>query len=112
MTLEQIKAIKCAYLDLSGSYGAFISENYYDHDWQSHKFSMDMLEEEFPFLLDEKDPPVSHPKVQKIIYTLAEEVNADGETMEYILRELNLAHQVYKQLSTDENITKTLDNSK
>lgn len=107
-----MKVIKCAYLDLVGSYEAYISDNLYNHDWQSHKFSIDDLEKEFPILLDHKDPPVSHPKVQKIIYTLAEEVNADGETMEYILRELNLAHQVYKQLSTDENITKTLDKSK
>lgn len=48
LTHKQKQAIKCAYLDLVGSY-----QNRQDHDWKAHLLSMDDLQSEFPDILNE-----------------------------------------------------------
>ena len=52
MTPEQILAIKCAYLDLLGSYEAKERMDIQSHDWKSHLETIWQMREMFDCLKD------------------------------------------------------------
>lgn len=50
LTEEQVRAIKCAFMDLRGSYHAYETLDMQGHDWKGHKESIKDLMDEFDFL--------------------------------------------------------------
>ena len=54
MTIEQITAVKCAYLDLKGSLEALYNRDFDSHDWDAHEESIEDIELAFPFLMEPK----------------------------------------------------------
>jgi hypothetical protein len=81
---------------------------YYSDIWVEDGES-DNFVKKYP--LDEFDPkkltpslPVNHPKVGDVIHILEDEVKIDGETMEFIIRQLGMEEQMLKQLSTDKEL--------
>jgi predicted phosphohydrolase len=55
LTEEQINVIKCAFMDLRGSYHAYETMDIHGHDWKGHKQSILELMEEFDFLSEMVD---------------------------------------------------------
>jgi hypothetical protein len=53
LTESQISALKCAYLDLVGSYNAFTNKDLYYHSWEEHRETISELVEAFSFLKEE-----------------------------------------------------------
>lgn len=56
LTESQIAAIKCAFLDLVGSYNAYTNNDMYYHSWDAHRETISELIEAFPFLKEEPAP--------------------------------------------------------
>lgn len=50
LTEDQISAIKCAFLDLVGSYNAYTKNDLYYHSWDAHKDTLGELMDAFSFL--------------------------------------------------------------
>jgi hypothetical protein len=50
LTEDQIKAIKCAFMDLRGSYHAYETMDMHGHDWKGQKESILELMDTFDFL--------------------------------------------------------------
>lgn len=83
---------------------------YYDGLYYSDIWVEDTESDNFvkKYELDEFDPqklipslPVQHPKVGDVIRILEDEVKVDGETMEFIIRQLGMETQMMRQLSGD-----------
>ena len=55
LTEDQIKAIKCAFMDLRGSCHAFETMDLNGHDWKGHKETILELMDEFDFLREMVD---------------------------------------------------------
>lgn len=55
LTENQIKAIKCAFMDLRGSYHSFETMDRLGHDWKEHKETILELMDEFDFLREMVD---------------------------------------------------------
>jgi hypothetical protein len=55
LTEDQIKAIKCAFMDLRGSYHAFETMDLHGHDWKGHKETILEFMDEFDFLREMVD---------------------------------------------------------
>jgi len=60
LTLQQIEAVQCAYLDLVGvlqsrNLKKFVKEIPCNHDWKAHKETIKQLENAFSFIEPVKD---------------------------------------------------------
>lgn len=50
MTEEQILVIKCAYADLKGALQSYEQMAYSEHDWDSHRLTIEEMEIYFDFI--------------------------------------------------------------
>jgi hypothetical protein len=47
---SQLATIKCAFLDLVGSYNAYTNNDMYYHSWDAHRETLSEMMDAFPFL--------------------------------------------------------------
>jgi hypothetical protein len=47
---SQLAIIKCAFLDLVGSYNAYTNNDMYYHSWDAHRETLSEMMDAFPFL--------------------------------------------------------------